>query len=213
MSSKSKTLVLSCFEAFGGQKTNSSELLLDSLMQAPNAQAEFLPDLRLQAVKLPVEFEGAHLKLQEELSKISWDGLLMLGQAAKRSRISLEMYARNTQAPRFADNRGAKPSGEIVTGAPLQCESSWPFKELYPLLDPQRWELSENAGEYVCNELFYRQLLANPESKPKGFVHLPLVKEQGKDAAELFAQLQPAFSLFEMRREFVGFLEILRGSL
>ncbi len=107
----------------------------------------------------------------------------MLGQAGKRSKMSLELRAKNIVDPRFADNAGQTPRGKIEESGSAELFSSWDFRRLLHELNDPNFELSENAGEYVCNELFFRQLCLH-KNKPVGFVHIPLLTPQIESAMQ-----------------------------
>jgi pyroglutamyl-peptidase len=158
-------------------------------------------NLRLVSIQLPVAFGLASKRLSDFLDEREWDGLLMFGQAEKRSRISLEMTARNIMDPRIPDNEGQSPHGEIIMGGMGELKEKWGFEPLFSSLSGESWILSEDAGEYVCNELFYRQLAEKKHGdRPVGFVHLPLVTPQPGAAFEL----QEAVSLIQQLIEKLG---------
>lgn len=177
---KNKNLIITYFEAFGGLSLNSSKLGVEHWHQ--NFWQKNPDDIfQVKLIELPVVFYQSSLVLQSYLQKNSGDVLLMFGQAERRSKISLELIAKNIIDPRFADNAGNSPQGLIETMAPATLKTSCPFESLIPNLPGDFFELSTNAGEYVCNELYFRQLWLN-KKMPVGFVHLPLVDRQSDTA-------------------------------
>ena len=103
----------------------------------------------------------------------SFDRLLMIGVAAKRDRLTPELFARNMIGP-DADVRGYAPLGYIEPMAPLLLESTlWTPEVLSEIViyDPHT-KVSMDGGDYLCNYIGYRALAAFPE-KRVGFLHIP----------------------------------------
>lgn len=111
----------------------------------------------------------------------SFDRLLMLGVAAGRDRLALELFARN-MIGRARDVRGNAPEGYIEEGAPLLLESTLWTPEIASEIvayDP-RTRMSWDAGTYLCNYLAYRALQRFP-GKALGFLHVPGIERMPLD--------------------------------
>lgn len=103
----------------------------------------------------------------QELSPDSFDVLVMIGVARLASRMRLETTARN-QVGSDADVRGiVLGPGPIDPAGPALIIASM-------MISPQNdyWEPSDNAGEYLCNYVFYRAIKKFPD-KRVCFVHVP----------------------------------------
>ncbi|QJW83863.1 pyroglutamyl-peptidase I [Ramlibacter terrae] len=107
--------------------------------------------------------------------------------AAGRSAISLERIAINVNDARIHDNAGRKPiDTPVVAGGPAAYFTSLPIKAmLLDLLEAGiNAEVSQTAGTFVCNHVFYglMHLLARPgwEGTRGGLVHVPWLPEQGQ---------------------------------
>ena len=109
------------------------------------------------------------------------------GQAGGRAAISLERVAINVNDARIPDNAGAQPVDvPVLAGSPAAYFSTLPIKAmLAALLDAGlRAEVSQTAGTFVCNQVFYglmHRLATDPAlaGVRGGLVHVPWLPEQG----------------------------------
>ena len=162
------------FEPFNGATSNSSLKTLKRLSTHDwKGQVEFLPPI-------PVEFEGGWNFLENHLKAAGeFAGVLALGQAESRSKISIERVALNWIDARIQDNRGVQPAAsQISSEGPEVYWSNIPW-EAFEL--SKTVERSYSAGTFVCNEVLYRLMnWANKESRLAGFVHLPALVSQSE---------------------------------
>lgn len=169
-------LLITGFEPFGGEPVNPSWEAVKA-MAAP-AGAE------LCRLCLPVCFHAAGERLTEALESEKPDAVLCVGQAAGRAAVTPERFAVNLRDARIPDNAGAKPQDEaICADGPAAYGSTLPLRKLEAALLKAGLpaELSNSAGTFVCNELFYVLMhyvnqMARPI--PAGFVHVPALPEQ-----------------------------------
>lgn len=105
-----------------------------------------------------------------------WDVIVQLGLCDSCEVPKIEIRAQNKVSMRIADNSGRQitekslsQDGDLYASVPVQ---TWVNQGL-----DTGWELSVDAGTFVCNETFYRTLhtLANQDvaDTPCLFVHLP----------------------------------------
>jgi len=115
---------------------------------------------------LPVDFDDAARELKLLIRKHRPRAVVMLGLAAGRKRINLELVALNVEFERGRWRR-------IRKGGSLALMSRLPVERLLAGLRKARVPvtLSFHAGTYVCNRVFYEALSAT--TVPCGFVHLP----------------------------------------
>ena len=108
----------------------------------------------------------------------------MTGQAARRGVVCVERLARNVANASTPDNRGvARRRRARSIAGPERLEATAPVREIARAIRdagvPAR--VSTNAGDYVCNHLYYGALkylrLASPGT-PAVFLHLPATPEQ-----------------------------------
>jgi pyrrolidone-carboxylate peptidase len=125
----------------------------------------------------------------------SFDSLLLIGVAAGADSFRVETVARNEIGP-APDVEGEQwGPGPIDPRLPRQLAATlWPVELLAE--DP-RWAPSVDAGNYLCNYVFFRALARFPD-KPVGFLHVPSYE---------------TLSAEEQRRRFAEFLGVLGGGL
>ena len=110
------------------------------------------------------------------------DAVLMLGQAAGRSAITPETTAKNIMNARIPDNAGFQPRElPIRKSRSAALYSTLPLESILEVLNALDipCEVSDDAGEFVCNTLFYRMLRHVNRKIPTGFIHVPCIPEQG----------------------------------
>lgn len=163
--------LLTCFEPFDQARTNSSEIVWRRL------QATDWADEVLFLGPLPVTFQESWVRLEAELARNPVDGVLALGQAEGRARVSLETVALNWIDARIPDNAGLQPKmAPIDSSRPLAIWSNIPWAELG---ENERWQRSYSAGTYVCNYLLFQIMKwAEAEGRKGGFVHIPVLESQ-----------------------------------
>jgi len=167
-----KTLLLSGFEPFGGERRNPSwevARLLDG---------EALAGLRIHSLRLPVDYTRAPRIVAEALANLKPAVVLGLGQAGARPAISLERVAVNLMDGQARDNRRRRMTDRpVAAGAPDAYFARLPLRNIMRALDRQRIPvtLSLSAGSFLCNAVMYTALhvLRHKPSVPCGFIHLP----------------------------------------
>ena len=173
------TFLLTGFAPFDGQRMNPSWLA------AQDAAAELVRlGFSAAAVELPCVFATAAGVLRSAIAERRPSIVLCVGQAGGRSRIGLERVAVNVQDARIPDNAGAQPIDTAVDAdGPAAYFSTLPLKACLRALTEQDIpaEISQTAGTYVCNSLFYSLMdhLSTGQSGVRGgFIHIPLAPEQ-----------------------------------
>jgi pyroglutamyl-peptidase len=166
-------LFVTGFDAFGQFETNPTSLLVPAL-DAPHA---IIPVTYADADRFLHDFEAHH-----------YDALLMLGVSAKAETILLETTARN--------RIGLTPDATGLVAGPMPINSDGPphiNATLWTEHHHRAYTTSQDAGDYLCNYLFYRALETHPNLRI-GFVHVPpfsVISEntQQKTLRELIASL------------------------
>ena len=199
---ESKTILVTAFEPFGGEALNPTELLLDKLPDS-------IGDCSVSRLLLPVEFIRSKEMATDAYDRISPDAVIMLGQAGGRSAITPETTAvnvMNSVRPDMTrpDNAGYAPDHLPVSeGGPETLSSTLPVEKIAEAVSAAGipCEISDDAGQYVCNNVFYSMLEHNKGEVPTGFIHIPFAKEQGHDDS-------PYLELDEM---FSGIIEVIKA--
>ena len=171
------TILITAFEPFGGDRINSSEVVLNML-------PESIDDITIHKLHLPVEYKRAVDLIIAEYDKVSPAAVIMLGQAGGRGAINIETTGRNVMNAHIPDNAGFAPKDiPVMEDGPDTLSVTLPvsrFREAIHALGIP-CEISDNAGEYVCNTLLYSMLAYNKGKVPTGFIHVPSIREQGHE--------------------------------
>ena len=169
-------VLLSGFAPFDGAATNESWEAVREAVPALVARR-----IDAEGVQLPVEFGTASELLAEAVRRLRPRLVIAVGLAAGRAAITPERVAINIRDARIPDNAGASPVDEpVVPGGPVGHFSTLPIKAIVAALaaDGVPAAVSQTAGTYVCNDVFYslQHLLAtDPELAEVrgGFAHVP----------------------------------------
>jgi pyroglutamyl-peptidase len=170
-------VLLTGFDPFGGEAVNPSWEAVRQL------HGEVLRGHRVEALQLPTCF-GLSLKtLRAALRRHRPALVICVGQAGGRAQLSLERIAINVDDARIADNAGRQPVDvPVVRGARAAYFSTLPIKAQLLALRAAGLpaEISQTAGTFVCNHVFYglmHALRGSPRTRG-GFVHIPYLPEQ-----------------------------------
>jgi pyroglutamyl-peptidase len=178
-----KTVLLTGFEAFGGESFNPSAEVAQQLDKAVIAAHQ------VESFVLPCVFGMATSQLKRLLRLRRPALTICLGLAAGRTAITPERVAINVADATIPDNRGRRPVDEpVVRGGPAAYWSTLPIKAIVAALRAQGIpaDVSLSAGTFVCNHIFYGLMheLARTRSRARaGFVHVPAVS--GGERAQL----------------------------
>jgi pyroglutamyl-peptidase len=159
-------ILITAFEPFGGAETNITQSVLSLLPDS-------IADWAIERVCLPVSFKRAPIVLQEAIATYSPDLVIMLGQCPAGENIRLERFAINMMDSTKGDNDGYIPNEEtIYPHQPLALQTSLPIKELVHFCTDhvQPVQVSNSAGLYVCNRVYYEALYAKQKAL---FIHVP----------------------------------------
>ncbi|GAB3353201.1 pyroglutamyl-peptidase I [Lysobacter tyrosinilyticus] len=169
-------VLLTGFAPFGGETTNPSWEAVRQL------QGRRIAGHRIVTRCLSVEFGTSLKELRAAIRETKPSLVLCVGQAGGRPAISLERVAINVDDARIPDNAGAQPiDAAIVDDGPAAYFTDLPIKAMLAALREAGIpaEVSQTAGTYVCNHVFYGLMHALRRQKVRGgFVHIPYSPEQ-----------------------------------
>ncbi|HEV8695734.1 MAG TPA: pyroglutamyl-peptidase I [Lysobacter sp.] len=169
-------VLLTGFAPFGGETVNPSWQAVQAL------HGQHIGGHRIIAHQLPVEFGTALTELRKAIGATRPALVLCVGQAGGRASMSLERVAINVDDARIPDNAGACPvDAAIIEGGPAAYFTGLPIKAMLAALREAGIpaEVSQTAGTYVCNHVFYGLMHALRNRKARGgFVHIPYSPEQ-----------------------------------
>jgi pyroglutamyl-peptidase len=170
------TVLLTGFDPFGGETINPSWEAVRSL------DGEIIAAHRIVAVQLPTVFGDSLALLRKTLRRVAPVLVLCVGQAGGRAALGLERIAINVDDARIPDNAGKQPIDRaVVRTGPDGYFSTLPIKAMREALlragIPA--EISQTAGTFVCNHVFYGLMHALAQSTVRGgFMHIPFLPEQ-----------------------------------
>lgn len=205
------TILLTGFGPFPGVAENASQRLVPKLA---HLAARRFSAHRVVARILPTEWERAPARLEMLYERERPKLVLHFGISAEASTYVIETRARNrrTAAP---DAAGALPRDEaVLRGGPDILAARLPAEDIRQRLAALKVPvvLSEDAGSYLCNALFYRSLIfAEQIEQPDavGFLHIP----QTIQPALLKTRARPDEMRFDWGTALIGGLEIIRTCL
>lgn len=172
-------ILLTGFEPFGGAAINPSWEAV--------RRTEVPAGTEAVRICLPVSFREAPRRLEEAVRRERPDAVVCVGQAGGRTGISLERVAVNLMDARIPDNEGFQPVDEpILPEGPAAFLSSLPLRRLEAALKETGLpvQISNTAGLYVCNCVFYTAAALAAKRFPgmqAGFIHVPYLPEQTAD--------------------------------
>ena len=176
----SPTLLLFGFEPFDGWPLNPSWEAIVPL------HGKRIAGHRVVARQLPVAFGESLKSMRAAIGEVSPALVVCVGLASGRDLISLERVAINVDDARIPDNLGRQPVDQAVIAAgPPAYFTTLPIKSMLAGLQTAGFpvEISQTAGTYVCNHVFYGLMhaLRRRRRVRAGFIHVPASPRQVAD--------------------------------
>jgi pyroglutamyl-peptidase len=174
-----KTVLLTAFEPFGGQRVNASQLAAEAL------DGRVIRKHRVVVVILPCVFGDAIEALKRAIRRVRPSLVIACGEAGGRAKITIERVAINVDDASIDDNAGARPVDRaIARSGPAAYWSTLPIKAIVDALKKRRIPaaVSQTAGTFVCNHVFYglMRVVARRRGLRAGFVHVPYALKQAR---------------------------------
>lgn len=171
------TVLLTGFTPFAGEAVNPSWQAVSRL------HGKRIASHRIVARELPTEFGTSLAALRTAIHDLKPALVLCVGQAGGSAQLSLERVAINLDDARIADNAGTCPVDRpVVADGPAAYFCTLPIKSMLLALREAGIpaEVSQSAGTYVCNHVFYGLMhaLRGRRRIRGGFIHIPYAPEQ-----------------------------------
>lgn len=171
------TILLTGFEPFGGETCNPSWEAVSAL------HGRRIAGRRVVSRCLPVVFGESLKALDAAIGEVAPSLVLCVGEAGGRSAVSFERVAINVDDARIPDNANACPIDmPVVAGGPAAYFATLPIKAMHASVRAAGIpaEVSQSAGTYVCNHVFYGLMhaLRRQPDVLAGFVHIPYSPRQ-----------------------------------
>jgi pyroglutamyl-peptidase len=186
------TVLVTGFDPFGGAGINPSWMAVQAL------HGRQAGGHRLVGAQLPTVFGHSLVVLRDLLLRHRPDLVICTGQAGGRAALSMERVAINVNDARIPDNAGEQPvDTPVVAGGPAAYFTNLPIKAMLATLLAEgiNAEVSQTAGTFVCNHVFYglmHELATRPELRHVrgGLVHVPWLPAQGQPSMRLDETVQ-----------------------
>lgn len=164
-----RPILVTGFEPFGGDERNPSREVLGCL-------PDRIAGRSVRTAVLGVDGRGGPDRLAGLLDEHGPAAVLMLGLASGRPQLSLERVAVNRLDHRTPDNSGRTAHDEpLLRGGPDAYLSNLPLDAILAA-----WReagipgaISNTAGLFLCNAVFFHARHALGDRAPAGFLHLP----------------------------------------
>jgi pyroglutamyl-peptidase len=174
-----KTILLTGFEPFAGKRLNASWEVVRGLNGQCVGDAHIIV-----SESLPCAFRESLLRLEQLIELHQPVIVIGVGQAGGRAAFSLERVAINLQDAATPDAFDYQPVDQpVIEGDSAAYFSTLPNKAILTSLREHGIpaNVSQSAGTYVCNTVFYSLMHAASRSAVPfraGFVHIPYLPEQ-----------------------------------
>lgn len=172
-----RPILLTGFQPFGSNAVNPTMLLMDRLAGTEG----------VVTATLPVEYGASGDAFEALLDQHRPAAALCFGLAYKTDVLLVERIAWNRDQTAQADNTGTVRTGAvIVEGAPPAYGCGFPVPLLVRALAGAGVpvSLSDDAGGYVCNHLYFRArhaVATRGLGTPVAFIHVPPLPEHCTD--------------------------------
>lgn len=184
-------ILVTGFDPFGGEKINPA---IEAVKKLPD-EIDGNQTIKLE---VPTIFYQSAKVVKEAITKYQPDMVINVGQAGGRAAITPERIVINFQAGSTPDNSGEGPKeGEIEADGADGYFTQLPIKKMVTAMRkigiPA--EVSNSAGTYVCNHLFYEVQYMRAREFPNlkaGFIHIPFLPSQAKNGR------RPSMNLSDM---------------
>jgi pyroglutamyl-peptidase len=171
------TILVTGFEPFGGEAINPS-------WEAVRRLNGDTGDVRVERLLVPTTYADSIGTVTEVIDRLRPSTVLMVGQAGGRAELSIERVAVNCDDAQAPDNAGVlHEDAPIVSQGPTAYLATLPVKQIVAGLRSAGLpaSVSNTAGLFVCNHLFYgvlHHIVTRKLDTQAGFVHVPFLPEQ-----------------------------------
>ena len=116
---------------------------------------------------IDVVYNNCYEEIINQLDLDEYDLIISLGEARSRKVLTLERFAHNISDCSLKDNQGQLKKNEtIINNSPYELKTLIQIDKIKDLI-----ELSDDAGKFVCNNLYYH--LLSKYSNKSLFIHIP----------------------------------------
>lgn len=170
-------ILVTGFDPFGSDKINPA---IEAVKKLPDT----IKGAKIIKLEIPTVFNKSAQVVHQAIVKEQPDYVLNVGQAGGRSALTPELVAININDGRIPDNDGYQPLDEpIQPDGDTAYFTQLPIKAMAKAIRAAGLPaiVSNTAGTYVCNHIFYQVQYMRTKEFPKlkaGFIHIPFLPEQ-----------------------------------
>lgn len=170
-------ILVTGFDPFGSDKINPA---IEAVKKLPDT----IKGAKIIKLEIPTVFNKSAQVVHQAIVKEQPDYVLSVGQAGGRSALTPERVAININDGRIPDNDGYQPLDEpIQPDGDTAYFTQLPIKAMAKAIRAAGLPaiVSNTAGTYVCNHIFYQVQYMRTKEFPKlkaGFIHIPFLPEQ-----------------------------------
>lgn len=171
----SPRLLICGFSAFPEATRNPAQASVEALA----AQGWSPEGAKADYLTVPVAWRGSAEAILDRLAAAPADSVLVVGVAVSAASFHVERLGRNCAAVERADDLGELwASAQICEEGPEELRSVAPTRSMVAAITREGLaaELSDDAGDYLCNFTYYR-LMAAQAAPTVAFLHVPQVRE------------------------------------
>lgn len=185
-------ILVTGFDPFGSDKINPA---IEAVKRLPDT----IKGAKIIKLEIPTVFNKSAQVVHQAIVKEQPDYVLNVGQAGGRSALTPERVAININDGRIPDNDGYQPLDEpIQPDGDTAYFTQLPIKAMAKAIRAAGLPaiVSNTAGTYVCNHIFYQVQYMRAKEFPKlkaGFIHIPFLPEQ-----VITRQNQPSMALADI---------------
>lgn len=178
------TILVTGFGRFPGAPTNPTAAIAARLARAARRRG-----IDCVAHVFATSYAAVDRELPRLMAAHRPDAILMFGLAARRGHVSIEILARNRMSTWFPDAAGVlPPRAAIAASAGATVRGRVPFSRLLAAARATRVRtiFSRDAGDYLCNYVYWRALEAAAVPGGPGrvvFVHVPRIAARSRRRA------------------------------
>ncbi|CBL49633.1 pyroglutamyl-peptidase I [Lactobacillus crispatus] len=170
-------ILVTGFDPFGSDKINPA---IEAVKKLPDT----IKGAKIIKLEIPTVFNKSAQVVHQAIVKEQPDYVLNVGQAGGRSALTPERVAININDGRIPDNDDYQPLDEpIQPDGDTAYFTQLPIKAMAKAIRAAGLPaiVSNTAGTYVCNHIFYQVQYMRTKEFPKlkaGFIHIPFLPEQ-----------------------------------
>lgn len=139
---------------------------------------------------LDVVYDDCYYELKSKYKLDDYDLIIATGEARSRDKVTLETQAVNISSCSLYDNNNILKTNEVI----LKDEENILYTEVDLTKIKERVTLSNDAGKFVCNNIYFHLLSEYPSKSL--FIHVPNCSdmvEKYKECARIINEIIDCF--------------------